>query len=421
MLRGRPLATWSAGILACLVIHDTRVQAQCLRSILKRGRRRSDAPSYFNKLLQNEGEEIMTSYRRTIVTVVCAIAILSSVAVVGAQDTSKKFNREVVTMQNGVVTGEPMTFAYGGQGDNTFVFVSSEMSIDGKVVKGAPYSAQATTEMVQTLADGNRIVRRTNASVYRDGEGRTRREQTLNAVGAYSSSGDAQQTIFINDPVGQVNYILDAKNHTARKVDLSGMTMVRKKLPEGAAANSEQHQKEMAELKAHMAQSDAARSQEGANSQQHQEAMAELKAHMAQANATVVTGSPGAVNFERTFTTRLDAKDSKKESLGKQTIEGVEAEGTRFTTTIAAGEVGNEQPISIVSESWYSPELQTVVMSKHSDPRVGENTYRLTNINRAEPAHSLFELPADYTVKETERSNMRYKLETEVRKPGVQN
>src|SRR6185369_14744077 len=202
-------------------------------------------------------------------------------------------------------------------------------------------------------------------------------------------------------------YILDAKNHTARKIDLSGMTMVRKKLTEGAAANSEQHQKEMAELKAHMAQSDAARTQEAA-SVDHQKAMAELKAHMAQAETAVVVGGPGAVNFERTFTTKLDAKNSRKESLGKQTIEGVEAEGTRYITTIAAGEVGNEQPISIVSESWYSPELQTVVMSKHGDPRVGENTFRLTNINRAEPAHSLFELPADYTVKESVSPNMRY-------------
>lgn len=362
----------------------------------------------------------MTTHKRTLVTLVCAIAILSNIAVVGAQDTSKKFNREVVTTQNGVVTGEPMTFAFGGQGDNTFVFVSSEMSIDGKVVKGAPYSAEATTEMIQTLADGNRIVRRTTSSVYRDGEGRTRREQTLNAVGAYSSSGEASQRIYINDPVGQVNYILDAKNHTARKIDLSGMTMVRKRSPEGSAGNAEQHQKEMAELKAHMVQSDAARTQEAGNPD-HQKAMAELKAHMAQAETALVAGGPGAVSFERTLTTKLDAKNSRKESLGKQTIEGVEAEGTRYITTIAAGEVGNELPISIISESWYSQELQTVVMSKHGDPRVGENIYRLTNINRAEPAHSLFELPADYTVQETERSNMRYKIESEVRKPGVQN
>lgn len=363
----------------------------------------------------------MTTHRRMFAAIICAIAILSNIAIVGAQDKSQKFNREVMTVQNAVVTGEPMQVAFGGQGDNTFVFVSSEMSIDGKVVKGAPYSAQAVTEMVQTLADGNRIVRRTNASVYRDGEGRTRREQTLNAVGAYSASGDAQQTIFINDPVGQVNYILDAKNHTARKVDVSSVSMIRRKVPEGTGANSEQHQKEMAEMKAHMAQADAARSQEGANPEQHQKAIAELKAHMAQANTEVVTGGPGAVSFERTFTTKLDAKNSKKESLGKQTIEGVEAEGTRYIITIAAGEIGNEQPISVVSESWYSAELQTVVMSKHSDPRVGENSYRLTNISRSEPAHSLFELPADYTVKETERPNMRYRIETEARKPGAQN
>ena len=96
---------------------------------------------------------------------------------------------------------------------------------------------------------------------------------------------------------------------------------------------------------------------------------------------------------------KMDGK-VRKESLGKQTIEGVEAEGTRETFTIGAGEIGNEQPIQVVSERWYSPELQTVVMSRHSDPRFGETTFRLTNINRSEPARSLFEVPADYTVKE---------------------
>ena len=89
-----------------------------------------------------------------------------------------------------------------------------------------------------------------------------------------------------------------------------------------------------------------------------------------------------------------------KEQLGKQNIEGVEAEGTRTTVTIAAGEIGNERPIEIVSERWYSPELQLVVMTRHSDPRTGETTYKLTNINRSEPAKSLFEVPSDYTVKE---------------------
>jgi hypothetical protein len=107
-------------------------------------------------------------------------------------------------------------------------------------------------------------------------------------------------------------------------------------------------------------------------------------------------------------------KEPKVESLGKQMVEGIEAEGTRTTITIAAGEIGNELPMNIVSERWYSSELQQVVMSKHTDPRFGESTYRLTDINRSEPAHSLFEVPSDYTVKESIRPDIRLKVEQEL-------
>src|SRR5207245_2719393 len=88
------------------------------------------------------------------------------------------------------------------------------------------------------------------------------------------------------------------------------------------------------------------------------------------------------------------------ESLGKQMIDGVEAEGTRYTFTIAAGAFGNEKPIQIVSDRWYSPELQVAVLSRHRDPRFGETTYRLTGITRGEPDKSLFEVPADYKIEE---------------------
>ena len=81
-------------------------------------------------------------------------------------------------------------------------------------------------------------------------------------------------------------------------------------------------------------------------------------------------------------------------------IEGVEAEGTRVTITIPAGEIGNTLPIEVIDETWHSSELQLVVMSKHRDPRSGETTYRLTNLSRSEPDRSLFEVPADYTVQE---------------------
>jgi len=55
-------------------------------------------------------------------------------------------------------------------------------------------------------------------------------------------------------------------------------------------------------------------------------------------------------------------------------IEGVRADGTRTTITIPAGAMGNEQPILIVSERWYSPELQTVVMTKRNDPAYGRDS-----------------------------------------------
>ncbi len=88
------------------------------------------------------------------------------------------------------------------------------------------------------------------------------------------------------------------------------------------------------------------------------------------------------------------------ESLGTQTINGVSAQGTRLTRTIPAGQIGNDKPIVIVSERWYSPDLQVVVKSTHTDPRFGTETYSLTNVQRTEPAASLFAVPSDFTIKE---------------------
>ena len=87
-------------------------------------------------------------------------------------------------------------------------------------------------------------------------------------------------------------------------------------------------------------------------------------------------------------------------SLGTQTIGGISAEGTRYTRTIPSGEIGNAKPIQIITERWYSPDLQTFVMTKHSDPRMGETVFQLTNIQRQEPGASLFQVPSDYTVKQ---------------------
>src|SRR5687768_6756022 len=99
-----------------------------------------------------------------------------------------------------------------------FVFLGTEMSLGGKLVKGAPYSAQAVTEMTQVLSDGNRIVNKSVAQVFRDSEGRTRREQTIKAIGAMAREGAPQQAIFIHDPVAGTSYSLDPKTQIARKL-----------------------------------------------------------------------------------------------------------------------------------------------------------------------------------------------------------
>ena len=115
-----------------------------------------------------------------------------------------------------------------------------------------------------------------------------------------------------------------------------------------------------------------------------------------------VAGGAGEMvhTFAYQFASGADAA-MKTESLGRQTKQGVGADGTRTSFTIDAGKIGNDRPIEVTSESWFSPELQVVVESRHSDPRVGETVYQLTGINRTEPDRLLFEIPADFRVTES--------------------
>jgi hypothetical protein len=251
-----------------------------------------------------------------------------------------------------------------------FVFVASE-SFGGKTVRGAPYSAEAVTESIQTLSDGNRIVNRITSSVYRDSEGRTRREQTLKGLGSLGAGDEPLQTIFINDPVAGVTYSLDSRSHIAHKGAPFKFEFLSK--PGTPAAEGQKFELRVGPPPG----------------------LQGPGPEVEQFTFKTEGGAAGTYMFKRGHNA-----NEVKEDLGKQTIEGVEAEGTRTTITIPAGEIGNERAIEIVSERWYSPELQLVVMTRHSDPRSGETTYKLTNINRAEPAKSLFEVPAGYTVKE---------------------
>ena len=272
-----------------------------------------------------------------------------------------------------------------------FVFIASE-NFDGKVVKGAPYSAETVTESVQTLADGNRIVNKMTSQVFRDSEGRTRREVTLKALGGVGTGEEPMQTIFINDPVAGVSYSLDERTHTAHKSMPFRFQVTAK--AGGPLVEGQRYEYRVA-------------NPNGASATTNVVVGAPLNAPP-QAGTRVAPPAEvehfnlrteGTSGFVFRTRTNTDANEVKQD-LGKQIIEGVEAEGTRTTVTIPAGEIGNERAIEIVSERWYSPELQLVVMTKHSDPRSGETTYKLTNINRAEPVKSLFEVPPGFNVKE---------------------
>jgi hypothetical protein len=323
-----------------------------------------------------------------------AAALLGNTLVAGAQEQGRKVvvtqqpeDRVVVRQQADdelfIAQGPGIAPPVEIRGDN-LIFMATEMSFAGRLVKGAPYSAQAVTETVQNLNDGNRIVRKNTAQVYRDTEGRTRRDQTLGYIGPYATSGDIPQTVFINDPVASVHYILDPARKTARKLP---RVEVRYKV-EGGATQARQ------------------RATEDATAQKFEIERTFVLERVPAPGAPHGVGPiapppPPAGDGERIeFMATHSKHEAKTEKLEARSFDGVMAEGTRTTMTIPAGEIGNEQPIQVVDERWYSPELQVVVMTRHSDPRSGETTYRLTNISRAEPAAALFQVPSDYAVQD---------------------
>jgi hypothetical protein len=255
----------------------------------------------------------------------------------------------------------------------TFISVTDA----GKVVTGSPYSADIITETSRTLADGTKIARKDTARIWRDSQGRTRREQSFAMIGPWANSGEKPPVVItITDPVAGESYMLNSADKSARKT----------KLPEGGAAS------------------------------------------LSGANVGFVTMSSSAkgegdrtmasetLHVERFVRRMKEDGESKTESLGRQTMEGVAVDGTRTTHTIPAGEIGNDRPITTTTESWYSPDLQTTVYRKTTDPQSGDLVYRLENVSRLEPTADLFSVPADYKVQEGSPVFIRRNIEKNVEK-----
>jgi hypothetical protein len=251
----------------------------------------------------------------------------------------------------------------GSQGTAASVSVKAKRT-DSAPVQGAPYSATITTESVQTLADGNRIAVKAAGFVARDSLGRTRQQMELPAIG-HLSAVKIPQIVFIQDPVAQVSYTLNLTDRTAHRMP---PLMAGEGVPGPAGAGGES-------------------------------GPPLVVAGAAMANVGPLSPPPSKdVVFVQKRIGSGDEGQTTTTDLGSQIIEGVVANGTRTTLTIPAGQIGNEKPISVVTEVWTSPDLKAIVYSKRNDPRMSEQTFQLTNIQRLEPDASFFTVPSDFTI-----------------------
>jgi hypothetical protein len=225
-------------------------------------------------------------------------------------------------------------------------------------VQGAPYSATIKNESTQTLADGNHIRQSSTGTVARDSLGRTRQDTILPAIGNLSAT-DAPHLVFIHDPVAQKSYTLNLTDKTAHEMP---------PFPPPPAAGAGPGAPDMFFIQAGQ--------------------VPDGPGPLPPPPMRMIAGRKIAGKGEKAQVTTED--------LGSQTMEGVFVTGIRTTRTIPAGQVGNEKPIAIVTEVWTSPDLKTIVYSKRSDPRMGEQIFQLTNITRNEPDASLFTVPPDF-------------------------
>jgi hypothetical protein len=279
-------------------------------------------------------------------------------------------------------------------------------------IKGAPYSAEKITENTQTLGDGTRIHHESAVKVFRDNDGRVRQE--------------TPETITIFDPVAGVGYTLNPVTLTGSKMTLSVSSngSLSKFSYTASSGTGEPRSIQLfsgtdgATMAGGGGGISVSTSTSGGNAER---TLGETDGRVPEAirkglvgaggvgvgaGGGVGTGVSSGVNGSFTYSVSgsnvayTKTAPGKLDDLGTKNMEGVTVQGERRTQTIAAGEIGNDREIQIVNERWYSPELQLEVMTRHSDPRSGEQITSLVNIRRTAPDASLFQLPAAYTISE---------------------
>jgi len=273
---------------------------------------------------------------------------------------------------NGQTSEKTASFQYfvnGGEGGpmNTNFRVES---LGGKIVRDKPFSGSEERRTVQVLGDGTRIDKKETDKYYRDNQGRTRVER------------DNGQTVVITDPLAGVSTEMSAGSKTARKL----MVMRSDTMAAAGAAVAQMGHPMIVTM-------DRAGPDSAVPGK-----VEKMKAEMEARTVSIATGATATATIGKSFVQKVDAEKAATEDLGSQIINGVSAQGTRSTITIPAGQIGNDREIKVVSERWFSPDLQMLIRSSNKDPRFGETTYELLNVLQGAQDPTLFQIPADVTV-----------------------
>jgi hypothetical protein len=262
------------------------------------------------------------------------------------------------------IAGFAMIASAGTQAQGQNALAKPQLAFMAAPVKGAPYCAQETTEHTQKLGDGTNIDRKSSAMICRDSEGRERRE--------------TETMITLMDPVAAVSYRLNKENHSGTK---GTMGVLRSEaLPRGGSGGvifADGGVRIYAMATGEPAQAADAAGRRGGGGRGGAD------------NSLAATGRGGR-----------GGGSMHSESLGTKILGGVQAVGTRDTRVIPAGEIGNDRPMQTVWETWFSPDLDVLVLRRVSDPVNGNTVTELTDIQRSEPDPALFQVPPGYTIKD---------------------
>ena len=347
--------------------------------------------------------------QQLLLAVLLAAALSPAIADEGAdpaQDARREVRIERIERAGHAEGGAHMRIHANGFAGDGGHMVAGSMRIPRQAVKNAPYSAEAVSERVQVLADGNQIAKKHSTMSYRDSQGRTRQE-------IRGEDGD-MRTILIQD--GSTTLVLHPESKTGTRLSPE----INKRAWELAAGARERARAQVERLRREGKAGERGEGEvvrrfervEPGSGERAEEVRVRVikkmegKAEQLRSLAPMIARASADSQFARTATVR---------ELGSRSFEGVKADGKMSSYEIPAGEVGNARPIVVTDETWTSPELQVTVYSKHSDPRYGDRIYRLENIRRSEPSAELFTAPADFKVRDA-AEHLKLKIEEKAQK-----